>query len=672
MNKNLKNSFQTNDRNQKTWSNIHGGKLNTSNAITIPIGMKEMGEYLEINQFRIYRDSMIRKIDAAQINNSFLEIRQLISSLKEVTIDPVNTSSYPYNKTNSPSIINSPYSKFHDAQMANNNTEESGSLIKSKRDSPGLSVSKAKGGKKTHKDQVSKLLTNLHIYINNNLSEINELKSTIKASSVERNISSSNMPKIELFDGQENKYHSHKEEPSNELQMEDPVLVAQKKVHKVEVEKLLTRIKNFTEKENKLIEKIEELKRIDEFTLRNLEKGYIIINTKISGLINDEAWSAEPEKKKFFSNFIYENYVMLATKTSLVFFKSLADQSESMIIELSSILDVSYFIKEIPIDLNSSFFSDDEGNLKDQFTSESNFNGFQLKLNSKNMLFMRINSISDMIKLDSYFFISNLSKNNNGIELFFKFSKNMASVCLHGNNVVENLSPSIKKGTASPSMTDLDLSNLSNLQSDKRTSIAGQPFNEKNFVKKKSIFNKTQQQIEQFSKKLKTATIVESTELDPQNPNNNSLSKKQLPEFSQSNIVSKGDSSKFIKKHSLSDKKDSEYRLMKAVKILRNGFIFLKYGKYGDPHERFVYLNELTNALEWRDINKKKSNGNLEIANITEIKEDDIKNVKKIQAAKNENLSFSIIGKNVSLILESGCEKSKKEFIANLKIIMEK
>ena len=672
MNKNLKNSYQTNDRNQKTWSNIHGGKVNTSNAITIPIGMRETGEYLEINQFRIYRDSMIRKIDAAQINNSFLEIRQLISSLKEVTIDPVNTSSYPYNKTNSPSIINSPYSKFHDAQIANNNNEESGSLIKSKRESPGLSVSKTKGGKKTHKDQVSKLLTNLHIYINNNLSEINELKSIIKASSTERNISSSNMPKIELFDGQESKYNSHKEEPSNELQMEDPVLVAQKKVHKVEVEKLLTRIKNFTEKENKMIEKIEELKRIEESTLRNLEKGYIIINTKISGLINDEAWSAEPEKKKFFSNFIYESYVMLATKTSLVLFKSLADQRESMVIELSSILDVSYFIKEIPIDLNSSFFSDEEGNLKDQFNSEANFNGFQLKLNSKNMLFMRINSISDMIKLDSYFFISNVSRNNSGIELFFKFSKNMASVCLHGN-AIENLSPSIKKGTASPSMTDLDLSNLSNLQSDKRTSIAAQPFNEKNFVKKKSIFNKTQQQIEQFSKKLKTATIVESTELDLQNPNNNSLSKKQLPEFSQSNIVSKGDSSKFIKKHSLSDKKDSEYRFMKAVKILRNGFIFLKYGKYGDPHERLVYLNEVTNALEWRDINKKKSNGNLEIATITEIKEDETKNDKKTQAANNnENLGFSIIGKNVSLILESGCEKSKREFIANLKIIMEK
>ena len=183
-------------------------------------------------------------------------------------------------------------------------------------------------------------------------------------------------------------------------------------------------------------------------------------------------------------------------------------------------------------------------------------------------------------------------------------------------------------------------------------------------MKKKSIFNKTQQQIEQFSKKLKTATIVESTELDLQNPNNNSLSKKQLPEFSQSNIVSKGDSSKFIKKHSLSDKKDSEYRFMKAVKILRNGFIFLKYGKYGDPHERLVYLNEVTNALEWRDINKKKSNGNLEIATITEIKEDETKNDKKTQAANNnENLGFSIIGKNVSLIWKVGAKKVRENLL---------
>jgi len=660
MNKSLKNSFQTNDRNFKTTSNIQTGWHNNSNILSIPILKKdETGEYLEINQFRVYRDCMLKKIDALQINNSFFEIRQLISSLKDVVVEPNASTNFPYNKTNSPTLITSPYSKFHDSQIIN---EESSSFTKSK-GSP-LSVSKSKA-KKTHKDQVSKLLTNLHIYINNNLSEINELKSTIKASSLERNISSSAMPKIELFDTQDSK-----QEPSNEVQMEDPVLVAQKKVHKVEVEKLLTKIKTFSEKESKFQEKIEELKKMEETTLKNLDKGFMVVNTKISGLINEEAWSAETDKKKFFSNFIYENYLVLITRNSLFFFKSLSDIHENMVIESSSIVDVSYFIKEVPVDLNSSFFSDNEGNLNDQLANEENFNGFQMKLTTKNLLFLRINNIADMLKLDTYFFLANVTKNYPNIELFFKFSKNLTSVLSHNNNN-ENLSPSIKKGNASPSMTDLDLSNLSNMQLEKRASISNRPENDnKTFVKKKSIFNKTQQQIEIFNKKFKT-TMVESSILD-QNQTNSQSKKQLLPEFSQSNIVSKGESSKFLKKHSINDKKDFEYKFSRAVKILRNGFIFMKYGKYGEPHERLVFFNVEKNALEWRDVNKKKSNGILEITHIIEIKEDELKNIKKTQNTHTENLSFCVVGKHVMLNLESGCEKAKKEFIASLKIVMEK
>lgn len=66
------------------------------------------------------------------------------------------------------------------------------------------------------------------------------------------------------------------------------------------------------------------------------------------------------------------------------------------------------------------------------------------------------------------------------------------------------------------------------------------------------------------------------------------------------------------------DVEDLYDNFLKAEKVMLNGFLFLKYGKYGDPHERFIYLSNCKTKLEWRAINKKVGEF-VEIEHIKEI-----------------------------------------------------
>ena len=650
MNKNLKYSFQTQEKNPKTPINLQSNlRQNVTSSL---FSRKEAYNYLEFNQFREYRNSMIKKINAEQINNSFLEIRQLISSLKDVVSEP-NQQVFPSylikepTKVTSPSLVNSPFAKYEESEIYYDNNS---SILSKSKGSP-LSVTKSKL-KKTKKDQVSKLLTNLHIYMNNNLNEINELKSTIKTSALEKKASGTTMPRLDFFEG-----GNTKEEAVNDLQRnnnsDDPILMAEKKVHKIEVEKLLLKIKVFNVKENKLMERIESLKTKEVTTLNNINQGIMMINTKVSGMVNEEVWVSETDKKKFFTNLIYENFVLIISKNSLIFYKNLSDEKESMIIESSSISDVSYYLKELPIDLNSSMISENEQNSNENFLRDENFNGFQIKLLSKMHVFLKITNFIDMMKFDNFFFLTNLSRMNANIELFFKFSKNFNMSSMH--ELEKNL-PLMRRGNNSPSMTDLDLSNMSN--NDKRTSLFNRIDNDKAFAKKKSTFQKSQLD-HSINKKQKSGEFAFENE------------------HSQSNILMKDPenitSSKMLKnRNSFYEKKEGEGRLLKAVKILKNGFCFMKYGNYGEPHERMVYLNNEKHSMmiEWRDINKKKSNGSVDVNNIIEIKEGELKNVKKVGGGGENNL-FCIVAKNNVLNFESGNEKTKREFIGSLKIIME-
>jgi len=109
----------------------------------------------------------------------------------------------------------------------------------------------------------------------------------------------------------------------------------------------------------------------------------------------------------------------------------------------------------------------------------------------------------------------------------------------------------------------------------------------------------------------------------------------------------------------------------RAYKIMNDGYTFRKYGKFGAPHERIVYLDE--KKIIWKDIKNLKDRNFILIPDITEIKEGrQTKKFKKYPSKikKNIDSSFSIITHKRTLDLEASNPSIKVEFISNLNIIL--
>ena len=110
---------------------------------------------------------------------------------------------------------------------------------------------------------------------------------------------------------------------------------------------------------------------------------------------------------------------------------------------------------------------------------------------------------------------------------------------------------------------------------------------------------------------------------------------------------------------------------LKAITILKNGFVFLKYGKYGEPHERFLLLSNCEKKLEWKAINKKTTNF-LEIDEIKDVKEgrnSAIFSKHKAKSAEQVSLSLTIYYSNKTLDLEANSKENKNKFIWSLNIL---
>ena len=119
---------------------------------------------------------------------------------------------------------------------------------------------------------------------------------------------------------------------------------------------------------------------------------------------------------------------------------------------------------------------------------------------------------------------------------------------------------------------------------------------------------------------------------------------------------------------------DSQNNLLKAMNILKNGFVFLKYGKYGDPHERLLMLSACEKKIEWRQINKKTANF-IELETVKDIKEgrnSQIFSKFKVKTTEQALLSFSIYyTNNKTLDLEANNMENKQKFIRSLGIVVQ-
>ena len=110
-----------------------------------------------------------------------------------------------------------------------------------------------------------------------------------------------------------------------------------------------------------------------------------------------------------------------------------------------------------------------------------------------------------------------------------------------------------------------------------------------------------------------------------------------------------------------------------TISFLQKGQIFMKYGKWGKPHEKLVYLSSDTKYIEWKDpATNKDQIGSLELTSVQRI-EDYEKSVyfcKKKVEEDQKKFCFSIVGAKRNLDLQAREMYIKNTFIDALRTLM--
>ena len=101
--------------------------------------------------------------------------------------------------------------------------------------------------------------------------------------------------------------------------------------------------------------------------------------------------------------------------------------------------------------------------------------------------------------------------------------------------------------------------------------------------------------------------------------------------------------------------------------------MFLKYGKWGEPGYRTVYVSPDFKNIEWKHHGETKSSGSMPLSQLIGIKFGrHTPNFKRFKAPtpEIEDLSFSIIGEKRNLDLEASLKEQKEQFVEGLVSLM--
>ena len=115
------------------------------------------------------------------------------------------------------------------------------------------------------------------------------------------------------------------------------------------------------------------------------------------------------------------------------------------------------------------------------------------------------------------------------------------------------------------------------------------------------------------------------------------------------------------------------YDEIKNKEILLEGYVFLKYGKWGDPGYRTVKVTSDFKNIEWLHNGEAKASNCMPLSTLIGIKFGrHTPNFKKIKVVKpeQEELSFSIIGEKRNLDLEASLKAQKDQFLEGIVSLM--
>ncbi|KAL0221349.1 hypothetical protein RCL1_001203 [Eukaryota sp. TZLM3-RCL] len=105
---------------------------------------------------------------------------------------------------------------------------------------------------------------------------------------------------------------------------------------------------------------------------------------------------------------------------------------------------------------------------------------------------------------------------------------------------------------------------------------------------------------------------------------------------------------------------------------LIEGAVFLKHGKKGKPHYRFVWVSSDFSKILWRDPSKTKVRDEMDVSQVTDVLIGQLTDVFKRRSghAGRENLSFSIISGERTLDLEASSEEERDLWVDAFKYLV--
>ena len=627
--------------------------------------MKPNETFFEFSSFHKFRTANLESITHSKIHDKYKEIRDIMGLIKDYNSDPSQLSTFEQRLTEIETPPHTPQRPKHPKShfpslMASKDLQNSSKTKNSKNDSSNNS------NKKQAEESFKHLIQGLEAHLAENLEETKDLKQMFMQSQLKnqsnvlkisyldalqetsdiRKISESSFGKINGFETIETpspggKLHSDIKE-TKEKQMGVEISQAERRVYELQSQRFLNKIQDLNKKniqaEQELKISNEKLEKFKEFFTSPKVVGKIgfsrqYLKENIKSLSKEQTLLQE-----------YENFWVDVDVESMRLFKDNEFTQLSRTIPWGQIQEISTFEKEDEPLIGIFVLKIKENeNIEPEFRimkpSEANnyswemfFLGFLHKIQSKNNEFIHLLRRN---QLKNLFLKENLPKNPE-------------------NN--KNEPPK-----ESPKLVRRGLESVKPLKSIKNS----------NFNQLAHTSGLKKMRKERLLQTASSKSLQPQRQEDSFQNNSNENKYQSTYEFISSKFQPFGMSDSLLRKGVI----DSYDNQLKALNILKNGFVFMKYGKYGDPHERLLMLSNCEKKIEWRAINKKTASS-IEIDAIKDVKEGRNSTIFAKHKAKTQEqtlMSFSIYYLNgKTLDLEANNQENKQKFLWSLGVLVKK
>lgn len=692
-------------------------------------------KYFPHTNFLNFRKEMITAINKDKLVTSFSELRELGSSLKSLIMQP-STLDEVLSEFDRKSQIKSKDLDVISPNINEENPQQTAINQISNSSLPPIKVTKKDERKpknleilinknspqneenddlfeQRNEENIKKILGNLEVYLSSNLKEIKDFRDAMIKQEISQNPPNSNKYPDESYENTPlasnnlntraiflKKIANIQEENVNTFindldRLNEEINLIENKANQLEINKLISKIKVLSQKEAQKLQEIDHLQESLSKLLETPEKTTFFSRTLLSSAFEDEELNRN--SFDYMLSFEYRPSILIISEETIAFRENWTDSEVFFQFEYASISEI---IEIFNNKASTSLFLPEERKNEEKTIDfqPSQFSGFQIKFwseGSLKVIFLRSASFEDFRRLDEIFFVFNLRRNVKPNEFLYKNQKHHFFFSLDPLQSFSQTSIPKIQSNFNIDAEKIQSESNSPAKNEKRSVVN---FENANMRKKKAIHfqineNKSNSNINLMEASLRYSKLEENSKkhekpFDPEanfqtyieeTENIPAKSRDSVREIDESKrkLQEMEEKDQEIARRKDAEKSESGYQALKARKLLINGYVFLKYGKMGDPHERLVSFNEEKQLLECKAFDFKTKNKKIfEIGKLNKVEfgrmAANFQRFYKGNSGKDhEDLCFSLVFQgNKRLDLEAETEEIKRNFLDNFEILV--